>query len=132
MLPTGQSLALAVLDPVQQAELPPEDCAALLAHAEQRWEALQAVEIPFFGERLEQGDLAFEVWPLPRLPVTVTLWRGDEEVSDDGRLLFDSSAEQYLPGLLPELVWLTVWRLSNVLDPEKRWGYHRKGLCDST
>lgn len=121
---TGQPLALTALDPVQRAELPAQDCAALLGYAEQRWAALQAVGIPFFGRRLQRGDLAFEVWPLPRLPITLTLWRGEEDVPDGGTLLFDSSAAQYLPGLLAELAWLTVWRLRNVLDPEERWGYH--------
>jgi hypothetical protein len=124
---TGQPLALTELDPVQRAELPAEDCAALLRYAEQDWAAVQAVGIPFFGERLARGDLAFIVWPLPRLPITLTLWRGEEEVPDGGTLLFDRSAIRYLPGLLAELAWLTVWRLRNILDPEERWGYHRGG-----
>ena len=122
---TGQPLALTALDPVQRAELPAEDCAALLSYSKQDWAALQAVEVPFFGERTAHGDLAFVVWPLPRVPVTLALWRGDQEVPDGGTLLFDRSAVLYLPGLLVELAWLTVWRLQNILDPEKRWGYHR-------
>ncbi len=124
---TGQPLPLTALDPVQRAELPAQDCAALLGYAAQDWAALQAVKVPFFGQKLAQGDLAFEVWPLPRLPVTLTLWRGEEEVPDGGTLHFDRSATHYLPGLLAELAWLTVWRLRNVLDPEERWGYHRGG-----
>ena len=55
------------------------------------------------------------------------IWRGDGEVPDGGTLLFDRSAEAYLPGLLGELAWLTVWRLRNILDPKHRWGYHRLG-----
>jgi hypothetical protein len=124
---TGQPLALTALDPVQRAELPAEDCAALVRYAGQDWAALQAVEVPFFGERLARGDLAFVVWPLPRLPITLTLWRGEEDLPDGGTLLFDLSAAHYLPGLLAELAWLTVWRLRNILDPEERWGYHRSG-----
>jgi hypothetical protein len=58
---TGQPLALTAVDRVQRAELPAEDCAALLRYAEQDWAALQAVEVPFFGERLARGDLAFAV-----------------------------------------------------------------------
>jgi len=121
----GEAISLASLDPVQRAELPADDCAALLRYAEQDWAALRAVEVPFFGRRLEQGDLAFEVWPLPRLLITLTLWRGEEEVPAGGTLLFDRSAAHYLPGLLAEMAWLTVWRLRNILDPEERWGYHR-------
>lgn len=124
---TGQPLALTALDPVQRAELPAEDNTALLRYAQQDWAALQAVDIPFFGERLARGDLAFVVWPLPCLPITLTLWRGEEDLPDGGTLLFDLSAAHYLPGLLAELAWLTVWRLRNILDPEERWGYHRGG-----
>jgi len=123
---TGQSLALTALDPVRRAELPTEDCTALLSYAGQDWAALQAIQVPFFGERLLHGDLSFVVWPLPRLPITLTLWRGDEELADGGTLLFDYTALHYLPGLLAELAWLTVWRLRNILDPMKRWGYHRE------
>jgi hypothetical protein len=123
----GQPLALTALGPVQRAEMAAEDCAALLRYAGQDWTALQAVEVPFFGRKLAQGDLAFEVWPLPRLPITLALWRGEEDLPDGGTLLFDRSAAHYLPGLLAELAWLTVWRLRNILDPEERWGYHRGG-----
>jgi hypothetical protein len=124
---TGQLLPLAALDPVRRPALSAADCAALLHYAEQDWGALQAPDVPFLGERLTQGDLAFQVWPLPRVPVTLTLWKGDEEVPDGGTLAYDRSAERYLPGLLLELAWLTVWRLRNILDPEERWGYHRSG-----
>ncbi len=54
----------------------------------------------------------------------LTLWRGEQDLHDGGTLLFDRSAGQYLPGLLAELAWLTVWRLRNILDLETRWGYH--------
>jgi len=124
---TGHPLSLTALDPVQRAELPAEECTALLSYTKEDWAALQAIETPFFGERMACGDLGFVVWPLPRIPVTLTLWRGDEEVPDGGTLLFDRSAMHYLPGLLAELAWLTVWRLRNILDPEERWGYHRFG-----
>jgi hypothetical protein len=122
---TGQPLPLSALDPVQRAKLTAEDCAALLRYTRQNWSELQAVGVPFLGELLARGDFAFVVRPLPRLPITFTLWRGDEEMPDGGTLLFDRSASQYLPGLLAELAWLTVWRLRNILDAKERWGYHR-------
>jgi hypothetical protein len=122
---TGRPLPLTALDPVQRPQLSAADCAALLHYAEQDWTTLQASNVPFVGERLARGDLAFQVWPLPRVPIALTLWQGDEEVPDGGMLAFDHSAAYYLPGLLLELAWLTVWRLRNILDPEDRWGYHR-------
>lgn len=122
---SGESLSLTALDPTQRPELTADDCAAVLHYAEQDFSVLQAAAVPFFGARLERGDLAFEVWPLPRVPVALVLWRGDEEVTDGGTLLFDSTAAHYLPGLLVELAGLTIWRLRNILNPEVRWGYHQ-------
>ena len=58
-------------------------------------------------------------------PCQLCLVQGDDEVTDGGTVLFDRSASQLLPGLLAELAWLTIWRLQNILDPEKQWGYHR-------
>jgi hypothetical protein len=95
-----------------------------LDYAGEDMTALQRVGIPFFGERLEGGDLSFEVWPLPRVPVRFVLWRGDEEVAAGGTVLFDRSAAEYLADLVGELAWLTVWRLRNILSPEVKWGYH--------
>jgi hypothetical protein len=122
---SGELLSLAAFDRVRRPGLEVEDCKALLRYAEQDWTALRAIPVPFFGAGLERGDLAFEVWPLPRVPVSVAVWSGDQEVDEGGTLLFDGTASTYLPGLVEELAGLTVWRLRNVLDPEVRWGYHQ-------
>jgi hypothetical protein len=121
---SGELLSLAALDPVQRSEVTADDCEALLGYAEKDLTALQVTGIPFFGEKMEGGDLTFRVWPLPRVPISFVLWRGDEEVSGGGTVLFDSTAGHYLPSLLEELAGLTIWRLRNILEPEIKWGYH--------
>jgi hypothetical protein len=122
--PAGELISLAALDPIRRPGLSPGDCSMLLGYASRDLSALgAALQVPFFGETLNAGDWAFEVRPLPRVPVTFILWRGDEEVSDSGSLLFDLSAQSYLPNLLAELGRLAVWRLKNILDPSTRWGY---------
>jgi hypothetical protein len=121
----GEALSLGALDRVLRPELSPDDCAALLNYKTQDFADLQSYPIPFFGATLERGDLAFEVWPLPRIPVVIALWQGDGEVADGGTLLLDVTAAHYLPNLLPELAALAVWRLKNILDPEIGWGYHQ-------
>ena len=121
---SGERVSLAALDRVQRQEMSSHDCAALLGYAGEDMTALQRVGVPFFGGRLEGGDLSFEVWPLPRVPVRFVLWRGDEEVAAGGTVLFDRSAAEYLADLVGELAWLTVWRLRNILDSEVKWGYH--------
>jgi hypothetical protein len=130
---SGQALSLMELDRVRRPRLEAADFDALLRYANRDFSTLQAVFPPFFGARGAGGDLAFEVRPLPSVPITLILWRGDEEMAASGTLLFDSSAMAYLPGLLQELAWLTVWRLQNILDPKVRWGYHQlaaKGTAD--
>ena len=121
----GKLSSLAALDRVRRPELSGEDCTALLCYTGQDFTKLQARQVPFFGAKLQQGNLAFEVWPLPQVPITIVLWHGDHEVGDGGTLLFDAAAAHYLPDLLGELAALTVWRLKNILDPQVRWGYHQ-------
>jgi hypothetical protein len=121
---SGEWVSLATFDRVQRQELSSEDCTELLSYAGEDLILLAKIEVPFFGERIEGGDLAFEVWPLPRVPVRLLLWRGDEEVTAGGSVLFDRSAIEYAGDLVGELAWLTVWRVRNILKPEVKWGYH--------
>jgi hypothetical protein len=127
---SGEWVSLAAVDPVRRHALPAEDCAALLRYAGEGLEILARENEPFFGGRTTGGDVAFTVWPLPRAPLNLILWRGDEEVADGGSVRFDRSAPAYVGDLIGELVWLTVWRLINILQPEVKWGYH--GLASAS
>ena len=55
-----------------------EEAASLLGYTEADLAALRAAG-PFIGAGLGLGDFSFRVWPLPRVPVSVALWGGDEE-----------------------------------------------------
>jgi hypothetical protein len=48
------------------------------------------------------GDAAVELYPLPRMPITLILWLGDEEFLPRADLLFDSSCEIHLP---LDIIW---------------------------
>ncbi len=49
------------------------------------------------GARLADfGDVAVTVDAFPRVPLTLVLWRGDEEFPPEGNILFDSSISGYL------------------------------------
>ena len=48
------------------------------------------------GHRTDHGDVAIELLPLPRVPVSVVLWRGDEEFPPAGEVLLDATVSQYL------------------------------------
>jgi hypothetical protein len=46
---------------------------------------------------IEKGDCAVEIAVLPKLPLTVIIWKGDEEVAGSANILFDSTANNHLP-----------------------------------
>ncbi len=48
------------------------------------------------GEKACHGDAAIQFFPLPRIPVILILWRGDEEFPPGADLLFDKTAETQL------------------------------------
>jgi len=56
----------------------------------------------FFAEELygattaSIGDVSVLIQALPKIPVTLTIWKGDEEFSPDGAILFDSSIKNIL------------------------------------
>ncbi len=49
------------------------------------------------GEERQHGDAAFMLYPLPRIPVVLIMWREDEEFPARADLLFDSSCESHVP-----------------------------------
>jgi hypothetical protein len=62
-----------------------------------RPESLIAAAKSIGGVKAETGDFSFHLYALPRVPLTVTLWLGDEELPPEGNILFDSSITDYLP-----------------------------------
>ncbi len=46
---------------------------------------------------LDRGDASVEVAFLPRVPVTVIVWAGDEEVPASATVIFDATAPEQLP-----------------------------------
>lgn len=50
------------------------------------------------GEILsEPGDVAVKVLAFPKVPVVLSLWKGDDEFPPEGNVLFDASISSYLP-----------------------------------
>jgi hypothetical protein len=56
------------------------------------------------GRPLDFGDASFELLPLPRIPVTLILWLGDEEFPPRLDLFLDSTCEIHLP---LDIIWST-------------------------
>jgi Domain of unknown function (DUF3786) len=59
-------------------------------------EAMKAACGELGGREVDQGDLGMVVQTFNRLPLLFILWRGDEEFDPNARILFDSSATNYL------------------------------------
>jgi len=48
------------------------------------------------GRKQEYGDASVMIPVFPKLPVTVIVWRGDDEVRGSANVLFDESAPRFL------------------------------------
>lgn len=51
----------------------------------------------FNAIRCEFGDASIRLYVLPRLPLTIVIWRSDEEFPSRASILFDQTASEQLP-----------------------------------
>ena len=76
----------------------------------------QAAE-PFNAIKRDYGDTSVELFILPRLPITIVIWGGDDEFEARAAILFDQSAgEQLALDALGAAVNFTVSLLVKVID----------------
>jgi hypothetical protein len=64
------------------------------------------------SEKIEKGEYGFKIPGLPRVPIYVLLWTGDEEVEPSVNVLFDATANQHME--TEALVWLAVAMISEL------------------
>ena len=60
-------------------------------------EQLYEVSKQFDTKRCEFGDASIELYALPRIPLTIVIWRGDEEFDARASILFDQTTGTHLP-----------------------------------
>ena len=60
-------------------------------------ELLRSTGAKLGGKEATLGDVSLCFCPLPKIPITLILWKGDEEFPPDGTVLFDSSIISFLP-----------------------------------
>lgn len=65
----------------------------------------QRAALALGGKPLDLADAAFQLWPLPRIPLSLLLWLGDEEFPPQVNVLFDRSIEAYFSA---SGIWLLV------------------------
>ncbi len=73
------------------------------------------------GTPLAMADAAYTFLPLPRLPVSLLLWLGDEEFPPQGTVLFDRSIEAYLSAS-------GIWLLVNFVISTLLWSSPAQGI----
>jgi len=68
------------------------------------------------GHKAEQGDVAVTINAFRRVPVTLVLWRGDDEFAPEGSIIFDSTISDYLATEDITILCETIaWRLVKYL-----------------
>jgi hypothetical protein len=64
------------------------------------------------GEKIDKSEYGFKIPALPRVPVNILLWTGDEEVDGSANVLFDATANDQME--TEALVWLAVAAVSEL------------------
>ncbi len=68
------------------------------------------------GVRVDYGDLAVTINAFTRVPITIIMWRGDEEFAPQGNVVFDANIIDYLPTEDITVLCETIaWRLVRYL-----------------
>ena len=68
----------------------------LLNHFGKEPELLIDAAAKLGGHKANYGDVAITINAFPRVPITVALWRGDDEFAPRGSIMFDSTVSDYL------------------------------------
>lgn len=80
-------------------ELPFERLALLF---ELEKEKLERIALNLGGMPAEFGDFSFKLFPLPKVPVVLVFWRGDEEFPAEAKIMYDKTVKLHLP---VDLIW---------------------------
>jgi hypothetical protein len=75
-------------------KLPAEKLEEVFGQCPQR---LYDITGKFGAKKCEFGDASIELYVLPRIPLTIVIWQGDEEFGARASILFDETAAAQLP-----------------------------------
>ncbi len=68
------------------------------------------------GHKADYGDMAVTINAFSRVPITIILWRGDDELAPQGNVVFDATISDYLPTEdITVLCETLTWRLVRYL-----------------
>lgn len=87
----------------------------LLNHFGKEPELLIDAAAKLGGHRASYGDVSVTINAFSRVPVTIALWKGDDEFVPGGSIMFDSSISDYLSTEDVSVLCETIsWRLANL------------------
>lgn len=74
------------------------------------------------GRKVDYGDVSLTISAFSRVPITIILWRGDEEFAPQGNVVFDASISDYLHTeditvLCETITWRLVRYLAEIKGP---------------
>lgn len=74
------------------------------------------------GHKADYGDVSLTISAFSRVPITIVLWRGDEEFTPQGNVVFDASISDYLHTediivLCETITWRLVRYLAEIKGP---------------
>lgn len=68
------------------------------------------------GFKADYGDVAVTINAFSRVPITIVLWQGDDELAPEGNMIFDSTISDYLSAEDITILCETItWKLINYL-----------------
>jgi len=87
--------------------------APIVKHFGKNPELLMKVAGKLGGREAEHGDVSVTINAFDHVPITLALWRGDEEFEPSGNILFDANISDYLSTedvavLIENLIWKLV------------------------
>ncbi len=68
----------------------------LIKNFGQKPEMLIGISAKLGGYKAEQGDVSVTINAFNHVPITLVLWKGDEELAPNANILFDSNISDYL------------------------------------
>ena len=92
----------------------------LLAHFGKEPHLLVEAGEKLGGHKVDYGDTAVTINAFSRVPITIILWRGDDEFAPQGSVAFDATISDYLPTEDITVLCETIaWRLVRYLRDAK-------------
>ena len=86
--------------------------APFVNHFGEKTELLINVVAKLGGREADYGDVSMTVNAFNHVPITLVLWRGDEELAPNGNILFDANISDYLSTEdVTVLIETIIWKL---------------------